>query len=559
VTIASTTNRNMYPGAGSAGPFTFNFKIFAYTDLSVIRRSAAGIETELEYGVDFTATGVGNAAGDVTLTDALVDGEWLSIRRVRPLTQERSIRNLGPYFAATHEDAWDDLVMKVQQLEDELGRVPKVKDSWAPSQLTMSLIPEAGRVLGWTTDGILGNLELADAAAIAPVDDTRIRNERIRNNADIFGTITDLLPTTGVAFLGDSIFYQLGGLAGWFTFTGTAWVNAGVAGERTDQILARVNTDVVNVAYCVIEGGINDFQQGMTAAVAYANILAIVTALQARGIQPLLITTLPVVSTFLNAATLKAKTVQLNTMLRAYSRTTGVPLVETYGPFLGSDGYANPTYYNVDGIHPNALGQARMTSIIARGLRVMANPEEPYGPAYFPYGISDRVEIIKHLLTADIFGAHQHHLQLQGTAVGDAMVLSASDGTSSTGYLWYQDAAVAANRYWALSANGASAQWKFQQDGNLRIVAGGLIIPSGQKLWFDAAANGASETYAYESSDGVIQIMTNSAQAAAFGTVGGAGETRFFLYDVDKGAQQRVKVGAANSGGAGFKMLRVDN
>jgi len=38
-----------------------------------------------------------------------------------------------------------------------------------------------------------------------------------------------------------------------------------------------------------------------------------------------------------------------------------------------------------------------------------------------------------------------------------------------------------------------------------------------------------------------------------------ARDTRFFLYDVDNGQLERVTVGAADSGGAGFKVLRIPN
>jgi len=38
-----------------------------------------------------------------------------------------------------------------------------------------------------------------------------------------------------------------------------------------------------------------------------------------------------------------------------------------------------------------------------------------------------------------------------------------------------------------------------------------------------------------------------------------AGDTRFFLYDVDNATLERVTVGIADSGGAGFKVLRIPN
>lgn len=38
-----------------------------------------------------------------------------------------------------------------------------------------------------------------------------------------------------------------------------------------------------------------------------------------------------------------------------------------------------------------------------------------------------------------------------------------------------------------------------------------------------------------------------------------AGNTRVLVYDVDNGQLERVSVGAADSGGAGYKVLRIPN
>ena len=38
-----------------------------------------------------------------------------------------------------------------------------------------------------------------------------------------------------------------------------------------------------------------------------------------------------------------------------------------------------------------------------------------------------------------------------------------------------------------------------------------------------------------------------------------AGNTRLIIYDVDNGTMERVTVGAADSGGAGYKVLRIPN
>ena len=41
--------------------------------------------------------------------------------------------------------------------------------------------------------------------------------------------------------------------------------------------------------------------------------------------------------------------------------------------------------------------------------------------------------------------------------------------------------------------------------------------------------------------------------------VAGASQTRFMIYDVDNGTLERVSVGAADSGGSGYKVLRIPN
>lgn len=62
---------------------------------------------------------------------------------------------------------------------------------------------------------------------------------------------------------------------------------------------------------------------------------------------------------------------------------------------------------------------------------------------------------------------------------------------------------------------------------------------------------------------GVPQASGATSQTARTGAAvkasATAGETDFLLYDVDNATLQRVTVGAADSGGAGFKLLRIPN
>src|SRR4051812_1120976 len=113
MTLSTLVNRVSYPGAGSAGPYPFAFRVLAAADLRVTKRAAGGTETTLVLDTDYTVAGVLDAAGSVTLTTALATGETLVIRRAPALTQPTSIQNQGTYFPKTHEDEFDRLVMQL--------------------------------------------------------------------------------------------------------------------------------------------------------------------------------------------------------------------------------------------------------------------------------------------------------------------------------------------------------------------------------------------------------------------------------------------------------------
>lgn len=166
MTIASTTNRVTYPGAGSTGPFAVPFRILAAADLLVVKRDAAGDDTELALTTDYSVAGVLDATGTVTLVVALAVGESLSIRRAPDLTQPTSIQNQGVYFAKTHEDEFDRLVMQLQSLQDQIDRAFGVLESYGPSGYTLRMKPETGKALVWQSATELGNSTI-DSSAIA--------------------------------------------------------------------------------------------------------------------------------------------------------------------------------------------------------------------------------------------------------------------------------------------------------------------------------------------------------------------------------------------------------
>lgn len=76
--------------------------------------------------------------------------------------------------------------------------------------------------------------------------------------------------------------------------------------------------------------------------------------------------------------------------------------------------------------------------------------------------------------------------------------------------------------------------------GNMTLYAGGGTTAGGAVLFQTA-------------------VTTTLVDVGKFDASSTAGHTRFFLYDVDNSTLERVTVGVADSGGAGFKVLRIPN
>jgi hypothetical protein len=196
--LATASSRNDYVGAGNVGPFPYGFKIWAASDLRVVKRSALGVETVLNYPTDFSVTGIGKSAGgNVTLTTALAVGENIVIRRVRPLTQTTDLRNQSTYFREDTEDALDKSVMNDQQLQDSVSRAFSLPESINPAGFGLTVTPEVGKVLAWQSANQLGNSRIDTTGIVLPGEartvataSAYLMNNRVVNVKD-YGALGD--------------------------------------------------------------------------------------------------------------------------------------------------------------------------------------------------------------------------------------------------------------------------------------------------------------------------------------------------------------------------------
>jgi hypothetical protein len=116
MSLSTQTNRTDHTENGVTTVFPFDFKIFSEADLVVLSVDQfTDVETQLTLGVDYTVSGVNADAGSITKT-AGTSGDGLVIKRIVPLNQPTVLRNQSDFFPATHEKAFDRIVMQIQQV-----------------------------------------------------------------------------------------------------------------------------------------------------------------------------------------------------------------------------------------------------------------------------------------------------------------------------------------------------------------------------------------------------------------------------------------------------------
>ncbi len=171
MTISSESYKSgPYSGNDSTTVFSYGFKIYANTEIEVIKTATDGSETTLVLSTDYTVSGVGSdSGGDVTYPvtgSPLATGEKLTIRRVNPLTQLTDLRNQGAFFSENIEKAMDRLIMVVQQQQEKIDRMLRLPSSTTSSDLVIP-DPESGKYLQWRADLTgLQNVEAFVAGAI---------------------------------------------------------------------------------------------------------------------------------------------------------------------------------------------------------------------------------------------------------------------------------------------------------------------------------------------------------------------------------------------------------
>lgn len=144
--------RSVYIGNGSTTVFPITFEVNEahpeWVHLFILQDDNTYAETD-NFIADMTAKTVTYPQSGTPLAD----GKRLVIMRELPLQQQLDLINQGDYFAEDIEQAFDDLTMITQQLNDESSRSIKISIGSGDDIDTSLPDPVPGMAFGWNSNG----------------------------------------------------------------------------------------------------------------------------------------------------------------------------------------------------------------------------------------------------------------------------------------------------------------------------------------------------------------------------------------------------------------------
>jgi acyl-CoA thioesterase I len=172
-----------------------------------------------------------------------------------------------------------------------------------------------------------------------------------------------------VVFLGDSI------TDGWHLseyFSGRDFVNRGISGQITGEMLGRMMSDVIDLkpAAVLVLAGTNDIARGVPVSTVKNNLMMIAGLAEFHRIRPAFASILPV-SDYHKSVSARfemtrrrppATILALNRWLQQFCAQHGYVYVDYFSSMVDSAGYLQSDLAD-DGLHPNGKGYRVMTPI----------------------------------------------------------------------------------------------------------------------------------------------------------------------------------------------------
>jgi len=180
-----------------------------------------------------------------------------------------------------------------------------------------------------------------------------------------------------VVFMGNSI------TEGWLSirpefFKNKPYVNRGISGQTTPQMLVRFRQDVIHLkpSTVVLLAGINDIAENTgpsTIEMIANNIVSMAELAKANHINVIICSVLPA-NKFPWREGLKPaeKVIKLNALLQSYSKKHKLAYVDYYSAMV-NDSHGLKKELGEDGIHPNKNGYLIMEPILEKAIKKYIN------------------------------------------------------------------------------------------------------------------------------------------------------------------------------------------
>lgn len=173
MSLSSPVSRVDYTANGSQSVYTFPFRIDDEDDLLVTVKDTASPPAYTTYALttNYTVSGVGSdSGGSVTLVAGNLTLNYkLTIRRKLTLIQPTDWSSQGPFSGATLEEQLDHVCMRLQQLQDEVNRCVKFKETEVGTVAATEVDDATTRASKAIVFDASGNMSLASAVPAGSV------------------------------------------------------------------------------------------------------------------------------------------------------------------------------------------------------------------------------------------------------------------------------------------------------------------------------------------------------------------------------------------------------
>ena len=157
-------------------------------------------------------------------------------------------------------------------------------------------------------------------------------------------------------------------------FTNTSYINRGISGQTTPQMLIRFRPDVLNLHpdVVVILAGVNDIAGNTgpsTNDAIFGNIISMVELAKANAIKVILCSVLPANNFYWRPNEKAAETIiQLNQLIQSYAKEHDIPYVD-YHSAMADAKNGLPKEFSEDSVHPNLKGYQTMQPLLEKAVQ----------------------------------------------------------------------------------------------------------------------------------------------------------------------------------------------